>query len=202
VTRVLPGAIVAAAAAASVALWACGNQTWSFEADAGAPCTIDSDCTIATLHCDTSSGQCVPCVIDQQCTLAGRRVCDTALNQCVQCGVTGDCAGNLVCEPTSHTCVSSCVDGGPCPSGTSCDQSRWVCVGCTGDGDCANAPGGPVCDVGSGQCVECVLDSQCTFPKRRCNHADDHCVECLTGADCDDHVCNPATFTCLDTNDD
>jgi hypothetical protein len=139
-------------------------------------------------------------VKDPQCTQPGLRVCDTALNQCVQCGVTGDCNGNQVCEPTSHTCVSSCADGGPCPAGTSCDTTRWVCVGCTGNADCANASTGQVC-AGNGQCVQCVDDTTCTFPTPRCNRGNDTCVQCLTGADCDDHVCDPATFTCLDTSD-
>jgi hypothetical protein len=57
--RALGSAIVAAVAAASVALFACGNQTFSFDADAGVTgaCTVDSDCAIASLYCDTSSGQ-------------------------------------------------------------------------------------------------------------------------------------------------
>jgi hypothetical protein len=200
-------AAVFAAAAASVALLACGNQTWSFEGDAGVAaegstpgCTVDTDCTIATLHCDTSSGQCVPCVKDEQCTQQGLRVCDTALNQCVQCGVTGDCANGQTCEPTSHTCVASCADGGACPSGTNCN-TQGVCVGCTGNSDCANASTGHVCNTGSGQCVQCIDDTTCSYPTRRCNLATDTCVQCLTGSDCDEHVCIPTTHTCLPDND-
>lgn len=202
--RVVWGAIVATAASASVALLACGNQTWSFESDAGAGstggCTVDTDCKISTLHCDTSSGQCVPCVKDDQCTQPGFRVCDYALNQCVQCGVTGDCGNGQACEPTSHTCVTPCADGGGCPAGTSCNTSG-VCVGCSGNGDCANASTGHVC-AGNGQCVQCVDDTTCAFPTPHCNPATHACVQCVTGAQCDEHVCNPATFTCVNGGDE
>ena len=203
------GAVVAAAV--SLVVLACGNVTWSFDGDGGAgvgadasspaKCTVDTDCTSATLHCDPASGQCVPCVNDSQCTQAGLRRCDTTLNQCVQCGLTSDCGSGQVCEPTSHTCVSACDDAGACPQGTQCDQARGVCVGCLGDGDCATSSTGQFCDTGNGQCVQCVHDSQCVSPRRRCNPADDKCVQCLSGADCDDHVCNLATYTCADDSD-
>jgi hypothetical protein len=192
------GASVAAAMAVAL-LMACGTQTWSFDTDAGASpgCSVDTDCTIAGLHCDPASGQCVACVDDMQCTQPGRPRCDSALQQCVQCGVTGDCASGQVCEPTSHTCLSSCADGGACPAGTSCSQ-QGVCVGCSADPDCATSSSGPVCDTANGQCVQCLQDGQCAAPTRRCNHATDRCVQCLTSSDCGDNMCNPTTFTCVD----
>ena len=195
-------------AVATLALLACGTQTWSFGGDAGAGaeasagCVTDTDCPSSSLHCDPASGQCVACVEDSQCTQPGLPRCDSALQQCVQCGVTGDCTAGQVCEPATHTCLSSCADGGPCPSGTLCNQARGVCVGCTVDADCASATGGPVCDTSDGQCVQCTVDSQCASPRRRCDHADDQCVQCLSGADCDDHVCDLATYTCVDDGDD
>ena len=201
------GASVAAGAAVVLlACGSCGTETWSFDADAGAGseaaapgCTNDTECTPSTLHCDPASGQCVACVNDSQCTQPGLPRCDTALQQCVQCGVTGDCPPGDVCEPSSHTCLVSCADGGVCPAGTQCSQPRAVCVGCGGNADCVNASTGPVCDAASGLCVECTSDSQCSSPKRRCNPADDQCVQCLTNADCGGDPCNLSTYTCVDT---
>jgi hypothetical protein len=184
------------AVVATVAVVGCGTQTWSFDPAAGG-CGADSDCPEATLHCDTGSGQCVPCVVDTQCTQPGLGRCDAALHECVACGVAGDCSGGQVCEPTSHTCLTSCADGGACPAGASCDTARGVCIGCTSDADCASAAAGHVCDTGSGQCVACTQSSQCSSPTRFCNPASNKCVQCLTGATCDDHVCDPVTFTCV-----
>jgi hypothetical protein len=192
------GAAVAAAIAVAL-LGACGTQTWSFDGDASAPgCSVDTDCTISGLHCDPASGQCVACVEDSQCTQPGLPRCDSTLQQCVQCGLPDDCASGQICEPTSHTCLTSCADGGACPGGTVCSQPRGVCVGCSGDPDCASSSSGHVCDTANGQCVQCLQDAQCTSPTRRCNPATDHCVQCLTGSDCDDHVCNTQSFTCVD----
>jgi hypothetical protein len=188
-------ALVAGVATATAVFLGCGTQTWSFDV---AACASDADCGVATLHCDTGSGQCVPCVVDSQCTQTGLDRCDSALHQSVQCGVTGDCAGGQVCEPTSHSCVTSCADGGVCPAGATCDATRAVCVGCTTDVDCASSTAGHFCDPGSRQCVACTLDSQCSAPTRFCNPASDKCVGCLTGATCESHICDPATFTCKD----
>jgi hypothetical protein len=200
------------ALAALVGLLACGQQTWSLDADsgagssgseAGAPvtgCVSDGDCHIASLHCDPVSGQCFACVDDSQCTQAGLPRCDSASHQCVQCGVAGDCTSGQVCEPTSHKCLPSCADGGACPSGLTCSQPRGVCVACTTNADCVSA-GSPVCDTGSGQCVQCVYDTQCAFPAPRCNQATGRCVQCLTAADCEENVCDPVTSTCLQNED-
>jgi len=56
---------------------------------------------------DASAGSCVaqPCVVASDCVDGG--LCDTshAIFQCVQCISTADCSGNLVCDPTTRTCV-------------------------------------------------------------------------------------------------
>ena len=79
----------------AVLVGACGTQELRFGlADAGSAaaamedsaaeakpgrggCSVDTDCVLPTLHCDTSSGQCVACVGDDQCG-GNYPVCDTA----------------------------------------------------------------------------------------------------------------------------
>ncbi len=78
-----------------------------------------------------------------------------AAASCVQCLMTADCAGGLVCDPGTHTCLectpaaagacsaglagASCLPGGQC--------------GCTQDADCGSATSGRVCDVSLRRCV-------------------------------------------------
>jgi hypothetical protein len=192
-----------AALLGALALAACGNQQWAFDADAGSTgaagaCSRDSDCRLSTLHCDTVSGACVACIDDSQCTDPNLRICDSALNSCVQCGVDGDCAIGQECEPTTHHCVSSCADGGSCPaSAPHC--TGGYCLGCTTNGDCATSAAGNVCDTATGQCVACTSDAQCPSQLRRCDRTTDTCVACLTSADCHDNFCDPTTHTCKDT---
>ena len=207
--RLLTACIIAGVAIA------CGTQEWSFDADSGAGagrdgappnggCASDSDCRLSTLHCDTTSGQCVPCVDDTQCTTPGFPRCDSALHECVQCGVDGDCPPGQVCEPTSHRCVSPCSDAGRCPPTAPMCNMHGLCVGCYDNQQCAFSPTGHVCDPASGQCVQCVNDDQCNYDnKRRCCRALGECVGCLTSNDCSDNgVCDPTTHDCIVGHDD
>ncbi|HSS39142.1 MAG TPA: hypothetical protein VLT58_10265, partial [Polyangia bacterium] len=58
--------------------------------DAARGCKTDQDCPLTTLHCDSSSGQCLACVEDGNCTSASSAHCDAALHRCVQCGADQD----------------------------------------------------------------------------------------------------------------
>jgi MYXO-CTERM domain-containing protein len=48
-----------------------------------------------------------PCVLSSDCEDSGV-LCDTShtIFQCVDCVSTADCAGDLECDPTTHTCVN------------------------------------------------------------------------------------------------
>jgi hypothetical protein len=48
-----------------------------------------------------------PCVLSSDCEDSGI-LCDTShtIFQCVDCISTADCSGDLVCDPTTHTCVN------------------------------------------------------------------------------------------------
>src|SRR5207249_1441538 len=67
---------------------------------------------------DGTIGQCQPepCTTKSDCT--GGKLCDTNIepHACVECVSTFDCSNNLICNQTTHTCVSS-VDGGVVDAG-------------------------------------------------------------------------------------
>jgi hypothetical protein len=48
-----------------------------------------------------------PCVLSSDCEDSGI-ICDTShtIFECVDCISTADCSGDLVCDPTTHTCVN------------------------------------------------------------------------------------------------
>jgi hypothetical protein len=198
----------------AVLVGACGTQELRFGlADAGAAaaedsaadakpgrggCSVDTDCVLPTLHCDTSSGQCVACVADDQCG-GNYPVCDTALNQCVQCGVDADCHGGR-CEGTTHRCIASCADGGLCPRGLACDQAS-DCIDCLGDSYCSSNPRGfYVCDPDTHQCVQCTDDRDCYGGSTpQCDRPLGRCVECLTSSGCQPReLCDPQSHSCVD----
>jgi hypothetical protein len=194
---------VAVIASILVAIGACGSQDLSFDtADSGADappsgqgCGGDSDCRLPDLHCDTRSGECVGCVSDTQCTGVVRRVCDWALKVCVECEVDADCMGGT-CDPTSHRCVSTCVDSGLCPDGLFCVSG--ACVDCTNDAYCIGSRSGSKCDTSIGLCVQCLSDDQCPGASL-CDRTIGRCVQCISsqgcrsGSACDpeEHVCTP-----------
>jgi hypothetical protein len=169
-------------------------------------CQVDTDCKLATLHCDVGSGQCVECVQPSDCTMISstRVACDTALHRCVQCGSTTDCPQTPLpqtCDGTTHTCVVSCSDAmKTCPNGSLCNDDKMKCVECLSNMDCI-AMGGPKheCDVSSGRCSECDQDFECKAPRPHCDRIQDVCVQCKQNADCSGAtpLCDPASYTCV-----
>lgn len=177
-----------------------GPETGADGASSQAGCSSDSDCKLASLHCDPypSSGQCFACVLDDQCTTPEHPVCDSSgLHLCVECNGAKDCPGG-VCEPTTHRCVLSCADGGVCPDNYFYCRAG-LCLGCTNDRDCTSSHSGPRCNTAIGQCVECVTEADC--PRDRlCNPTTGRCVECLTSRNCyPGEVCDPTIHACVDT---
>ena len=163
-----------------------------------AGCAKDSDCGLASLHCDTLSHTCVACLTDSDCSQEFPR-CDFALHRCVQCGSAADCPSGQTCERTGH-CVGTCLAGQPCPAENPICDDRGICVRCRANADCA-APTA-FCNVSTGQCVACLQGGQCPMSKPRCDPYRNVCVGCLSSADCsfgtEHHVCNPATGACFD----
>jgi MYXO-CTERM domain-containing protein len=103
--------LLAAAVAASIfALSAVAHADCNLE-DGG--CAFNQYCGLGDggLAGDASAAgaSCVaqPCVLSSDCEDSGI-ICDTshAIFQCVDCVSTADCSGNLVCDPTTHTCVN------------------------------------------------------------------------------------------------
>ncbi|MGH7439271.1 MAG: hypothetical protein ACRENE_26595 [Polyangiaceae bacterium] len=199
----------------AVLVGACGTQELRFGlADAGgdmgtdtgaeaAPgrrgCTVDTDCPLSSLHCDTFSGapgQCVACIKSEQCHDPSFPVCDYDLKECVECVGDGDCPGGR-CEMTTHRCIPSCLDAGTCPGNLYC--KRGECIEC--DDINAYCRSYDVCNTNIGQCVQCIDDRDCysysSHPK--CDQTAGRCVECVTSSGCEPwEVCDPESHTCYD----
>jgi Cys-rich repeat protein len=175
--------------------------TPSASADAPAHgCLLDTDCPLASLHCDTASGTCVQCTKDSDCTKPGYPRCDLATRMCVACAVNADCADGGVCDLATLHCAIPCKDGGTCAGDDQTCNSHGYCASCMSTQD-ASACGSAsmVCDDGVGQCAECTGDSQCPISKPHCHLGSDTCVQCLTSSQCSaaTPVCDPATWTCV-----
>ena len=190
------GSLVVAASVA-LALAAACDGTFAFDQHADAslgPCASDSDCPIASLHCEVASGVCVPCVDDTACTTAGYPRCDTALHLCVECGSSRDCPGSGATCTETHRCAQSCLTSSECPAPSPyCDLTELVCAACTSGAPCASG----VCDHESGRCVDCISDAQC--PGSYCQRALGKCVDCVLSSQCPASapVCDPASWTCI-----
>ena len=192
-----PGSLVVASACAALALAAACDGQFAFDQRADAslgPCANDTDCPLASLHCDVTSGACFPCVDDTACAGSSLPRCDTALHVCVECGSSQDCAGqNAVCTE-SQRCAQACLSPSEFPASSPyCDLNELMCASCTSGAPCASG----VCDHESGRCVECNVDSQC--PGRYCQRALGKCVDCVFSSQCPANapVCDPASWTCI-----
>jgi hypothetical protein len=159
-------------------------------------CSTDADCIIATLHCDTASGQCVECVSTEQCPNGEK--CDTMLERCIDCYVDSDCPKGRACQPTTYECVPSCMSDTDCPQYLPYCSQHGVCVGCLSNQNCSTMTGTMqimgTCDPNIGQCAECLSNLQCASV---CDRTTDRCVGCLTGFDCPhNEVCDPYRHEC------
>lgn len=168
--------------------------------EASVGCASDTDCPLASLHCDISEGACVACTSDTQCT-AALPDCDAVLQRCVECGSARDCAQGYACEGTTHRCLKTCNTSLDCAkiAGTHCN-ARGVCVACDDrNEECAGLAGTPVCNVTNGQCVQCARDADCSGAAPRCETSSGKCVACLTARDCaaPTPICDPTTWRCV-----
>lgn len=168
-------------------------------------CDDDSECGLATLHCDLPTATCVECTGDDQCAALGtaRVRCDTAAHRCIECGLDGDCGQGRGCR--FHHCVTICDGEGPnssCPSAAPyCeDDDSGICVQCGDDlpQGCSGAGvAGPICGH-LGLCVACQSDGDCHAPTPHCETFAGRCVECVSSKDCaSGTVCNPTTNQCV-----
>lgn len=162
------------------------------------PCTDDTACPLAGLHCDVSSGTCVACASDDHCVgVSGRPRCDTALHRCVECGDNQDCGNLSFCESSVHLCVRVCSEESGCVAPSKhCDESNQRCFECTSNSECKDAAR-PRCELLTGRCVTCTNNTHCSGATPRCDVATFTCVECVNGADCASGVCDPSTLTCV-----
>ncbi|MDP1916818.1 MAG: carboxypeptidase-like regulatory domain-containing protein [Myxococcales bacterium] len=107
------------------------------DAGAGVACTRQNDCTQG-FWCDVN--RCVPL-----------------------CTSSADCGFNRACDPTTRTCVLSCV--GQCPAGTLCNAQNVCQAVCDATFPC---PTGQRCSAG--QCVpECTQAADCNSPFLTCD---------------------------------
>jgi hypothetical protein len=171
--------------------------------EAGPPpatCTSDADCPLASLHCDTSTSDCVACVSDSTCA-APYPKCDSTLQRCVACEAASDCASNEVCDGPTHRCVGACQeDADDCPSAAvACDRDYGECLACTHTSECADAGADKWCDPDNGLCVVCAEMSDCAAPTPVCDRTRGVCAGCLAASDCSGAtpVCDPAIWTCV-----
>lgn len=154
-------------------------------------------------------------------------LCDEINDRCAECLSESDCSDGVFCNG-SETCNSSgqCEPGATVCASSECDEQGDRCVSCLSaedcddgitctedsceDGECSSAPnnnlcgngifcdGAELCEAGTG----CMVGSA-PCAGGLCQEAAARCVECLSGADCDDGVacttdsCNAATGRCV-----
>jgi Cys-rich repeat protein len=175
-----------------------GDSAGATETAPRPACSTDTDCKLATLHCDVASGTCVECVGDQDCAAGPNHRCDGALHQCVQCGVDGDCAAGQVCVIAARRCVTSCTKITDCVlTGYICDLTRDLCVRCFANNVTCLDNDTPIC-AADGTCVQCGADSDCSGTTPRCDQVTGSCVACLSASDCQAAapLCDPGSHTC------
>jgi hypothetical protein len=133
---------------------------------AGAPCTNDGACDQSSFFCSTSTGQCTAYIsLGATCSASGQCVDEspcvggvcaapaTAGQACTPTGLANPCAGSLVCNAATSTCVVPAAGSGePCGSnGQECLEgectSNDVCPVVVPDGQpCPDDPA-HTCDV-------------------------------------------------------
>jgi Cys-rich repeat protein len=144
-------------------------------------CESESDCRLASLHCDKPTGTCVECDRDAQCGPTAPH-CDPVLHRCVACEGNLDCASPATCDAPTRSCIMPCRDGQEkCPAGLRCNEVALRCVQCFENENCRTGAR-RTCELKTGRCVECLRDSDC--PGARCDTFAGVCTECLSTDDC------------------
>ena len=106
--------------------------------------------------CDTATGWCrVLCASDADCASSGTGRCDPITWTCTFCDNDGDCAA--AGAGTTTKCASVKVLFG----------TTKMCVGCSGDADCAGSRLSG-CDASEGTCTRCKYDFECCVSAGSC----------------------------------
>jgi hypothetical protein len=105
------------------------------------------------------------------------------------CGTGPACVGDLVCDPSSDTCVG-CLNDGDCTKGV-CHPQELTCVACLEDDDCSSGRCHPLAAI----CVQCLEDDDCA--EGVCDGSSLQCIGCLDDGDCESGVCNESTRSCV-----
>ena len=164
-------------------------------------CTVETDCHLASLHCDlTEGGVCVACINDQHCATAGLPICDSTLHRCVECQGQVGCAPTQTC--VSGRCLTTCAGTAPttCAAGTMCEDG--LCTACSDDDDrgCTSSPATPFCLASPKICAACRSDADCPdATKTRCDPVAHACVSCTASSQCPlaTPACDPSSGTCV-----
>ncbi|MFO0591990.1 MAG: MYXO-CTERM sorting domain-containing protein [Polyangiaceae bacterium] len=136
-----------------------GNQPLVVQVD---QCTMDSQCSGDTPHCDIETHTCIGCQTDADCKDPKAPACQPN-GSCGECSATNDklCIDDKpVCNVMAGVCVlctsqdpSACLmspDGPQCVGG----MNGAVHCGCFQDSDCGGANSGKVCDPKAEICVD------------------------------------------------
>jgi hypothetical protein len=166
-------------------------------------CTGASDCDAPMTICGPDA-RCVPgCLVDDS-ACAGGATCDPATGDCTGGIIGTPCVDDrvcdppdIVCRPSTHTCVAGCTLASDCGDGLQCDTLTGHCcqagavdcvivppptAGCASDSACMAS--GEVCV--NGACVTaCTAGGTCTTPE--ICQASGHCAVpmCTVDTDCD-----------------
>lgn len=144
-------------------------------------CETETDCRLASLHCDKPTGTCVECDQDAQCGASAPH-CDPVLHRCVACESSLDCTSPATCDAPTRSCLTACRDGQEkCPTGFRCNEVALRCAQCFENEHCRTGTR-RTCELKTGRCVECLRDSDC--PGARCDTFAGVCTECLSTDDC------------------
>ena len=181
-------------------------------------CLDPAHCTAPT-QCDLTTSRCTGCASNGDCN-SSTGLCRTTDGVCVEC-LTSDteCANGTHCEVQSGACVE-CIDSATCleAGAAHCERdanpatpaSRFTCVACASDEDCAGKTGiGAFCHP-SGTCVECRTNQACGADPLRPRCSDEgSCGPCAEDGDCTTvtgrQACRSdgASATCVEcTNDE
>ena len=139
-------------------------------------CTRDSDCGLATLRCNTVTGQC-----EQRCQ-APAHLCG---DRCARCCDDTECDADETCDPASGACVrrcsplehlcngrcARCCDDGECRTDERCNPATGAC-----EPRCAY----PLHACADGRCARCCANQEC-HPSERCDLDAGACVDVCSG---------------------
>ncbi|HEX8952182.1 MAG TPA: hypothetical protein VF945_10085, partial [Polyangia bacterium] len=172
--------------------------------------TVQTEWSNAAGACIVSKAT-LPPICTGPSTPAGCRVCTAADNGHACSGATPYCETTTT-DIKYGTCVA-CTTSSECSGATPiCGKSTTpsaddICRACTA-ADCSGAT--PACETSGtfvGQCVQCTSGNTaaCPLGSTLCDPATDHCVQCVSDANCmasdacHAATCDPTSHTCTQT---